>query len=123
MHKMMRQWLAATWLLIALAACSSGKPQAQTEEDLHEIGPDAAEIGHPHVFLCSSMERLLVDFGADGLSLRIRRPHGGTPLVLTAPTQGSVFQGAELQATFKGQELQVAAKTGAVRTCRRQTKG
>lgn len=110
-------------LPLALAACSSGKPQAPTEEDLHSIGPDAAEVGHPHVFLCPGDERLLVDFGQDGLSLRIRRPAGNRPLILAAPSQGAAFRGGGLQATFRGQRLTIGMAAGPMRTCVRQTKG
>lgn len=123
MHDPIIHWTVAISLSVALAACSSGKPQAQTEEDLHAIGPDAAEVGHPHVFLCADDYQVLVDFGDDGLSLRIRQPAGKKPLVLTAPSQGASFRGGGLQATLRGQRLKIGMADGPVRTCVRQTKG
>ena len=123
MHNPKILWIGAISLAVGLAACSSGNPPPQTEEDLHAIGPDAAEVGHPHVFLCANDERLLVDFGADGLSLGIRQPAGKPPLVLTAAAQGAVFRGAGIQAILQGQRLKISAVGGPTRTCMRQTKG
>jgi hypothetical protein len=116
--------LAMAACLISLAAaCSPGPPPAQSEEDLHAIGPDATEAGHPHVFLCAGNERLLVDFGAEGLRLQIRRPEGAPPLTLSAPAQGLPFRGSGVEATMQGQRLQIVSADGSRRTCRRETKG
>jgi hypothetical protein len=116
-------WPVLGALPLGLAACSSGAPPTQTEEDLHAIGPNASQLAHPHLFLCADRERMLVDFGDDGLSLRIRQPADRPPIVLTAPAQGAAFRGAGLNAIFKGQELRMIGKDGSVRICLRQSKG
>jgi hypothetical protein len=115
--------LPCIWLPALLAACAPGAPQGQSEEDLHAIGPDATEAGHPHVFLCPARERLLVDFGAEGLRLQIRRAEGAPALTLTAPTQGMPFRGPGMKATMVGQKLRIVSADGSSRTCVRQTKG
>lgn len=117
------QWLVLAMTSSALAACAPDKPQPQTEEELHAIGPNAREVGHPHVFLCPGKERLLVDFGADGLRLQIRQPEGAPPLTLTAPAQGMPFQGSRARGILEGQKLRITNPDGSERTCVRQTQG
>lgn len=118
----MTTWWAAFATLV-LAGCSSGQPRTQSEEELHAIGPNGLDVGHPHVFLCPNTERLLVDFGRDGLSLRIRQPEGRPSIILFAPAQGTAFRGGGLQVRLNGRELRIVASNGPVRTCLRQTKG
>ncbi|NNM77703.1 hypothetical protein HJG53_12365 [Sphingomonas sp. ID1715] len=117
-------WVA-TLLPIAAAACSaSPKHQAKTEQELHaeELsagGHDAAT----HEYRCRDGSVLFVDFGHEGLSIEIRTAPGSSPLVLTAPSQGTDFVGAGTRATMKERELLLVGPGERQRLCTRTTIG
>lgn len=107
---------------VVLAACAEErKPRAPTEEEIHSKDFETpSRVRGRHLYACDDGEPLFVDFKNQGLSIELRRREQEVPRVLSAPSQGLQYVGAEESAEMTGNELRLVNSQGRTRVCRKQ---